>query len=356
VDARYLAAALLAVALVSLVAAFVLLQRLSELSRELVELEKALREAEALREQLLEELRRLEEQVARREQAAGSGQSSAGPGGVRAIAYILPSRACTPLWRERYGDRIYFYAYANLSEYREVVEEDFEAISLVYNTVIVVVPAEDTPLYFSNLRVVDELASRRGLRVLWALFPKWKYGAEEDYLKPGTEMNRLVLQVMSFLSRLNSTWKIAVWYGWRCRLNASDLLSFYSALPTELKPYYAAWIDQPYAEVVRTLAEHEPPFLVVTELYSEEALAGYSGLLERQLVVTGYPGASSPEEWLRGLCRKLQLIKSGEGVGIWVFYDIGDGHGECYAAYRPEWGAIPDPFSQRVVSLAGKPG
>jgi len=359
VNIRYLAAALLALSLSSLVAASLLLIKISEMHRELEELEKSLREMEAKREQLLEELRRLEER------AGGSGQSPAGPesvgnpagpGGVRAVVYILPSRACTPFWRERYGDRIYFYAYANLSEYMGVVEEDFEALSLVYNTVIVIVPAEDTPLYLGNLKVVDELASRHGLRVLWAIFPKWKYGPEEDYLKPGTGMNRLVLQVMSYLSKLNSTWKIAVWYGWRHRASAGDLLDFYSTLPEALKPFYAAWIDQPYVEVARALAEHEPPFLVVTELYSEEALAVYSGLFQRQLVVTGYQGAGSPEEWLRGITRKLGLVRGGEGVGIWAFYDIGDGHGESYAAYRPEWGAIPDPFNQRVVNLAGKPG
>ena len=348
-NTRYLLAALLAVALASLLAAFLLLLRISELSRELAELERSLREAEALREQLLEELRRLEEQ------AAGGGRAAAS-GGVRAVVYILPSRACAPVWRERYGDRIYFYAYANVSEYRGAVEEDFEAISLVYNTVVVVVPAEDTPLYFSNLRVVDELASRHGLRVMWALFPKWKHGPEEDYLKPGTRMNQLVLRVMGFLSGLNSTWRIAVWYGWEHRANASDLLSFYSVLPDPLKPLYAAWIDQPYAEVVRDLAGRNPPFLVVTELYSEEALIRYSGLLQRQLVVTGYQGASSPEEWLRGVTRKLRLARGGEGIGIWAFYDIGDGHGESYAAYRPEWGAIPDPFNQRVIKLVGKPG
>ena len=355
-NARYLAAALLAVALTSLAVSIALLQRISEVSRELVELEKALREAEALREQFLEELRRLEEQVAHQEQPAASGRSTAEPGGVKAVVYILPSRACTPLWRERYGDRIYFYAHANLSEYRGVMEEDFEAISLVYNTVIIVVPADDTPLYFSNLKVVDELASRHGLRVLWAIFPKWKYGAEEDYLEPGTRMNRLVLQVMDYLSKLNSTWKIAVWYGWRHRASASDLLSFYSTLPRELKPLYAAWIDQPYVEVVRALAEHNPPFLVVTELYTEEVLVTHSGILQGQLVVTGYQGAGSPEEWLCGIARKLGLVRGGEGIGIWVFYDIGDGHGESYSAYRPEWGAIPDPFNQRVVKLARKPG
>ncbi|MFZ8855339.1 MAG: hypothetical protein ACO2OQ_04165 [Thermofilaceae archaeon] len=315
-NTRYLLAALLAVALASLLAAFLLLLRISELPRELAELERSLREAEALREQLLEELRGLGEQ------AAGEGRTAASGGArvivyiPRAIVYILPSRACTPVWRERYGDRIYFYAYANVSEYRGAVEENFEAISLVYNTVVVVVPAEDTPLYFSNLRVVDELASRHGLRVMWALLPRWKYGPEEDYLKPGTRMNQLVLQVMSFLSGLNSTWRIAMWYGWEHRANASDLLSFYSALPDPLKPLYAAWIDQPYAEVVRDLAGRNPPFLVVTELYSEEALIRYSGLLQRQLVVTGYQGASGPEEWLRGVTRKLGLARGGEGIGI----------------------------------------
>jgi len=350
VDPRYVAVALsLCAAAASLiVAAYAALQLRSAL-RELEEARRAIRELEEARRQLLERLRELEGRA-----GAGCAWSPAISGEVRAIAYILPSGASTPLWRERYGDRIYFYSHANLSAYRGLIERDFRVISLAYNTLIVVIPADDTQLYFSNLRLVDELARRAGLRVMWAIFPKWKYGPEPDYLTPGSPMNRLVLRVMEFLAGLNSTWRVAVWYGWSDRRDPEDVVRFYGSLPDGLKRVYAAWLDQPYAEVARGLARYNPPFLVVTELYSEAAISAYSGLLERQMVVTGYYGARSPEEWLSGIARKLQLVRGvGRYLGIWIFYDLNDGSGEEYAAYRPEWRAIPDPCEMRVKPVAG---
>jgi hypothetical protein len=349
---RLVAAASLLVAAASLLAAAYLAAKLSSVLGELSELRRELGELEAGRRQLLEKLKELEEalRAAQRPAAqAGSAWYPAVSGEVRAIAYILPSRASTPAWRERYGDRIYFYVYANLSEYAGLIDEDFAAISKVYNTVIVVVPADDAARFRANLALLDSIARKRGLRILWAVFPKWKYGREEDYLAPGTPMNRLVLDVMRYLAGLNSTWKVAVWYGWSNRANADDVVSFYESLPGDLKPLYACWLDQPYAEVARGLAQKGVDFLVVTELYSEAAISAYSGLLKRQMVVTGYYGARSPEEWLSGISRKISLIRGvGRYLGIWIFYDINDGHGEEYAAYRPEWGAVPDPYTLEV--------
>lgn len=351
VDLRYLVVALsLSVAAASLLAAAYAMLQLSSVLKELNELRRALSEVESVRQQLLDRIRELEEQVARAREGAWSPAISSD---VKAIAYILPSQACTPAWRDRYGDRIYFYAYANLSEYRNVIENDFRTISLVYNTVIIVIPADDTRQYFSNLELLDELARRVGLNVMWALLPKWKYGAEQDYLKPGTRMNELVLRVMERLASLNSTWKIAVWYGWSDRRDPDDVMNFYNSLPDKLKRLYAVWLDQPYAEVARGLARYNPPFLVVTELYSEDAVNTYSGLLKHQLIVTGYYGAKSPEEWLKGIARKLQLVKGvNRYLGIWIFYDINDGHGEEYAAYRPEWRAIPNPYGMTIEPLS----
>lgn len=353
---RLAAIASLLAAAASLLVAAHLAARLSAVLGELSELRRALSELEASRQRLLEKLKELEEAVRAAQQPgerrAGGAWYPAVSDEVRAIVYILPSRASTPAWRERYGDRIYFYVYANLSEYAELVDEDFAAISKVYNTVIVVIPADDTRLFRANLALLDSVASGRGLRILWAVFPKWKYGREENYLAPGTPMNRLVLDLMRYLAGLKSTWKVAVWYGWPNRANADDVVKFYESLPSDLKPLYACWLDQPYAEVARGLAQRGADFLVITELYSEAAISAYSGLLERQMVVTGYHGARSPEEWLSGIKRKVSLIKGvGRYLGIWIFYDINDGHGEEYAAYRPEWRAIPDPYSLEIVPL-----
>ena len=163
-DARYLvAAASLLVAAASLIVAALAAQRLIALTRELENLREALSELEEVKQQLLERVRELEE--VRKE---GNLWSPIISSEVRAIAYILPSGSCVPLWREKYGDRIYFYAYANLSEFRKFIESDFRAISLVYNTVIIVIPADDTELYFSNLKLIDAIAIEAGLKVMWA--------------------------------------------------------------------------------------------------------------------------------------------------------------------------------------------
>jgi len=350
---KLVAVAALLVAAASLLVVAHLAARLTAALSELNELRKTLSELEESRRQLLEKLGELEEALRAAQQpvaqAAGNVWHPVVSGEVRAVAYILPSRASTPAWREQYGDRIYFYVYANISEYAELIDGDFAAISKVYNTVIVVIPADDTQLFRANLALLDSIAGRRGLRILWAVFPKWKYGREEDYLAPGTPMNRLLLDLMRYLAGFKSTWKVAVWYGWSNRADADDVVNFYESLPSDLKPLYACWLDQPYAEVARGLAQRGTSFLVVTELYSEAAISAYSGLLERQMVVTGYYGARSPEEWLSGISRKLSLIKGvGRYLGIWIFYDIDDGHGEEYAAYRPEWGAIPDPYALEV--------
>lgn len=343
----------LVVAALSLLVAAYMVSELSAAARELSELRRALEEVEKSKQQLLERLRELEEALRAAQQPGvqqpGNAWYPAVSGEVRAVAYILPSKASTPAWKERYGDRIYFYAYANLSEYAKLIDEDFSVISKVYNTVIVMVPGEDTELFYANLALLDTLAGKHALKILWVVLPKWKYGSESDYLTPGTPMNRLVLGLARYLAGLNSTWKVAVWYGWSNRASADDVVSFYESLPGDLKPLYACWLDQPYAEVARGLAQKRVDFLVITELYSEAAISAYSGLLERQMVVTGYYGARSPEDWLSGISRKISMIKGvGRYLGIWIFYDINDGHGEEYAAYRPEWGAVPDPYALDV--------
>lgn len=354
--ARLVAILSLLVAAVSLLAAAYLASKLSSVASELGELRKALNEVEESRRQLLEKLNELERVLSTTQQPgvqqAGNAWYPAVSGEVKAIAYILPSKASTTAWKERYGDRIYFYVYANLSEYVNLIDEDFNVISRVYNTVIIVIPADDTELFKANLVLLDAIARKHVLKILWAVFPKWKYGSEDDYLTPGTPMNRLVIGLMHYLAGLNSTWKVAIWYGWSNRANADDVVGFYENLPGGLKPLYACWLDQPYAEVARGLARRVIDFLVITELYSEAAISAYSGLLERQMIVTGYYGAENPEEWLSGISRKISLIKGvNRYLGIWIFYDINDGQGERYASYKPEWKAIPDPYSLEVKSL-----
>ncbi len=263
--------------------------------------------------------------------------------GIRGIVYILPSECCTSYWTEEYGDRIYFYVYANLSDCRRPIGSDFSLMGRYYNTVIVIIPADDSPLFRHNLRVIDDLAEERSMRVIWGVFPKWKCGPEDDYLEPGTPMNGLVLGLMEFLSTLNSTWKVAIWYGWSYRRDYADIIRFYDSLPEALKGVYAAWLDEEFAPLVNQLAGVGPEFLVITELYSEDEIAKFSGTLPNQMVVTGYEGAGDVEEWLSGICPNLRSVRNPSLVGVWMFYDRGDGSGEDYGAYFPGEG-LADPW------------
>ena len=42
------------------------------------------------------------------------------------IMYILPSKASSDYWAKSYGDRIFFYAYANLTEYAKLIRNDWK--------------------------------------------------------------------------------------------------------------------------------------------------------------------------------------------------------------------------------------
>jgi len=273
---------------------------------------------------------------------------------VRGVSYILPSGACTPFWREAYGDRIMFYAKANLTEYADLIRGDFRVISKVFNLVVVMIPGDDTPLFRENLKVVDRIAGEEGLKVMWVILPKWKYGDERDYLTPGTPVNRLVVELMKYLSTMGSTWRIGVWYGWQDRASPSDVAAFYASLPEDVKGLYSVWIDQPFIERMTGLRGQLPDdVLVATELYSEQYIEAYSGLFKTQMIVTGYSGAEGPADWLEAAARRLALVRGvNRIVTIWTFYDIGDGHGERYAWYFPNQ-PLADPYHLRLVPSTG---
>ncbi|MEM3138481.1 MAG: hypothetical protein QW760_08190, partial [Thermofilaceae archaeon] len=245
----------LLVAAVSLLAAVHLTLKSAELVRELKELRETASEVERLRKELEEKLKEIENLTKTIEEY---GRQATAEKEIRAIAYILPSKACSSRWKEIYGDRIYFYVYTNLSEYASYIDDDFKVISSVYNTVIIFIPGEDTDEFYSNLRILNSLAARNNLKVLWTILPKWKYGAESDYLFPNTQMNTLVLNLMSFLSTLNSTWKIAVWYGWSDRCDPYDIYRFYQSLPADLKTFYAACIEQPFIGCAKGRSSRKP--------------------------------------------------------------------------------------------------
>ncbi len=270
-------------------------------------------------------------------------------GGIRGIVYILPYNICSAYWHDHYGDRIYFYVYENLSKHIIYINKDFSIISNYYNNVIIIIPAENTTLFYYNLRVVSCISRKYNLTVLWAIFPKWKFGSERDYLKKGTMLNKVVINLMNYLVSLNNTYKVALWYGWTDNDSIDEIFGFYNMLSPRLKKIYAIWIDQPYVSIVKELSRYEPRFLVITELYDTDIIKKYSGLVPHQMIVTGYSGASSKEQWLTVICKKILLAKNVNNFGIWIYYDINDGMGERYAAYFGKEG-LANPW----VCLLGK--
>jgi len=256
------------------------------------------------------------------------------------IVYILPSEASSPYWKETFGDRVYFYAKSDLRTYKDFIKKDFETISSAgYDFVIVVVPLSNTQLFKMNAQLINEIALLENLSVLYAIFPKWEYGNEWDYLTPGSSVNSAFLSVASFLLNLNSTMGVAVWYGWEGRvMDPKELESFYLSLPTALRRNLWLWIDQPFVERANSSGiinvVNELNITLVTELYTPTMLASYQSLARKQMIVTGYWNANSVSEWVNGIKSKLGLVNtSGRILGIWIFWDENDGHGEAYRAY-----------------------
>lgn len=255
------------------------------------------------------------------------------------IVYILPSSASSPYWHQKYGDRIYFYVKSDLKKYETDIRRDFKIISSKYNFVIIVVPLSDSDLFRSNALLLDEIASSNGIGVLYAIFPKWDYGPEEDYLKPGSRAYDALLSDVKFLKELSSTLGAAVWYGWKNRrMDPEELRNFYFSLPEDLRGFLWVWLDEPFVEeaiasgVIKAL--NELNVTTVTELYSERMLFKYCNSARKQVIVTGYWNASSSTEWLEGMRKKLGILRAkGKILGVWIFWDENDGFGEVYRAY-----------------------
>ncbi len=249
------------------------------------------------------------------------------------IVYILPSKASSPKWQREYGDRIYFYVKENLSKYVKIIDEDLKIISSAgYNFIILVIPLDEDPSFLRNLELMDELAQGRGLGIFYAIFPKWKYGSEWDYLSKGSRVNSALLKLMDFLSNLKSTQGIAVWYGWKDRkFDPNEMREFYSSLPERLRSIYWFWLDEAY--VIEAVKSGLPDVPVVTELYDPLGLALYSRAFKRQMIVTGIWDAKSSSSWLERMRERLGLGASGRIVGVWIFDDTNDGFGEKYRAY-----------------------
>jgi len=276
----------------------------------------------------------------------------------QSIVYILPPKASSDYWMKRYGDRIYFYAYENLSEYRDYIDEDFRLISFYYSNVIIVMPLIENELVYHNIMVLDSLADKYGLGIIYSIFPKWFYGEEWLYLVSGSEANYALRHIMDFMVMQSSTRGVAIWFGWPNMMDKIDLIrDFYLHLDPELRKYYIVWIDEP---MVSGLVEAGLPNLLdslgipaITELYSNLPIALYGYSFSRQMIVTGVWGMENTMSWRNRVVRKLSYMfidpnKSyiPRKVGIWIFWDVDDGSNELYRAYIN--GALANPLNNET--------
>lgn len=249
------------------------------------------------------------------------------------IVYILPSGASSAYWKRTYGSRIYFYVHSNVSESRSNIMSDLRLIAQKYGYIMIMIPIEDTELFYHNMNEMDSLAGEVGLQILYILLPKDKYGPEWDYLSPGSMKYDLMVSDMRFLSRLPRTKGIAVWYGWRGRPACpSEIRTFWESLPYEVRHKYQVWIDQPFVQKVvesgMAYLANELNLTILTELYSDEALALYGSAFEHQTIVTGCNNASSISQWVLRVRSRIDCVLNlsddtveKRGLGIWIFWD-----------------------------------
>lgn len=260
------------------------------------------------------------------------------------IVYILPHETSTPYWNSTYGDRIYFYAYSNVTNYKEFIIKDFNIISEKYNFVILILPLEDTDQFYYNIQKMDTWADEKGIKILYVFFSKGKYESEEQYLQIGSSTYNLTIYNMKFLLNQTATFATGIWYGWENRpVNLSEIENFYNSLPEQLKTKYYIWIDEPFLQNVidsgLTELTNRLNIGVVTEIYSTVNLALYGFNFENQIVVTGYWNALTSDEWIIQMKKKINYVSESNDLwrnrrlAVWIFWDENDASYERYRAY-----------------------
>ena len=262
------------------------------------------------------------------------------------IVYMLPSGAASPFWMQNYGDRTEFYIYSNITLQSKPILNDLGVISKEYRFVVRVMPLDDSAFFYYNLRVFDSWAASKGLKVLYAFFPKSKYGPERTYLNPGSPVNARLIHDMLYVSNLTSTAEIAVWYGWAdAQVNVTEILNFYDSLPAALEAKYSVWLDGSFvADAVKagfaSFADSHN-LTVITELYSQGYLSQFGYAFRKQIVVSGVSGAASIGDWEKKMSAKLDSVKVPGNytqydlrkLAVWIYWDRNDGSGEKYTAY-----------------------
>lgn len=272
---------------------------------------------------------------------------------------MLPSGVSTPFWMSTYGDRTEFYIHSNISLYQTAILSDLDAISREYRFIVRIMPVDDTAFFYYNLRVLDSWAAGKNLRILYVFFPKSKYGSEETYLIPGSNLNMRLIHDMQFVTNLASTVGVAVWYGWKTvTMNMSAIEGFYGSLPKGLRGSYSIWLDGSFVsdavnaglpKIVDSLN-----ITVVTELYSADVLSQFGYAFARQIIVSGVEGANSLRDWQAKMVQNLIAVHpvanysrySLRELVVWIFWDRNDGSGEKYTAYLG--GSLSNPIINAI--------
>lgn len=102
---------------------------------------------------------------------------------------------------------------------------------------------------------------------------------------------------------------------------------------------------------------------MVTEEYSDENVARWSGLFKRQYITTGIWNASSVEAYLQVIEPRLELINYGNGLVrlgwrpriliVWIYWDVNDGSHELYRALTPT--GLANPLALFAAKTVTKP-
>ncbi|MBU4484657.1 hypothetical protein KKA47_04460 [bacterium] len=272
----------------------------------------------------------------------------------RSVVYLLPSGLPEEIWMDKYpkGKTKRFYVFEDLADstglvdYPAKIRSDFEVISQIYNTVIIIVPSWDTAQYYKNLEVMNDYASEYNMNIMFAIFPDDHLAPGVEYLNIGSPKNEMVKQNIAFMSQLSQTWKIALWYGWTSHgSDPQDIVDFHSDLPDEVKPWYALWLDgSEYIEPMQDIAVLLPELFVVTERYGTTNMDIHSTVFQNQMIVTGWRHADNPTDWLAGIKQRTDLIAGlNRYLGVWIFYDYNgwfydnEPPGGRHSAYFPNY-------------------
>jgi len=236
----------------------------------------------------------------------------------------------------------------NISNYffpKEQIQIDFDfgKISEIFNTIIIILPAEDTKLYFNNLNIINKIAQKHNLKVIYGIFPNEKYGNEKTYLIPGKKMYNLVLKDMEYMSKLTNTSKTALWFGWSPSINPQKELIFYNSLPKSLKKYYAIWLDEEYRKTLLSFKDKLKDVLFITEWYQKTKKI--DGLYYKQLIISGISDVKTPNSWLEYF---KELTKGFDyktrDFGFWEYNNKKDGSGEDLTMFFPNSQVLVNPF------------